>query len=188
MSATVASSPWPAPSAGTQRPPWRFARMLDADDGRGDDRGALQWSLRRNCSATPRQVLAVYLMVCAVSLSIAGVFSWLGAVPVLAFAGVEMLSFGVALLVYARHAGDRETITLQGDALSVEHRCGTAVERAEFRAAWVRVEPLRGDGSLVELSDRGRQVCVGRYVRAEQRTPLAQELRRALRAASAAVR
>ena len=51
----------------------------------------------------------------------------------------------------------------------------------QFRAAWVRVEPRRGEGSLVELSGDGRQSFVGRYLRPEMRTPLAQELRVALR-------
>jgi uncharacterized membrane protein len=55
-----------------------------------------------------------------------------------------------------------------------------------FRAAWVRVEPRHGEGSLVELSGDGRQSFVGRYLRADLRTPLAQELRAALRASCAA--
>ena len=66
-------------------------------------------------------------------------------------------------------------------ALSVEHRRGLQTERTEFRAAWVRVEPRHGEGSLVELSGDGRKSFVGRYLRPEMRTPLAQELRAALR-------
>jgi uncharacterized membrane protein len=158
---------------------WRFGRLLTVEG-----RQVLQWVLRRNCSMSPRQVFGAYLLLCFVSLLIAGGFTWWGAAPVLAFAAVELTLVGIALLIYARHAADRETITLEGEALWVEHRCGNHVERAEFRSAWVRVEPQHGEGSLVELSGQGRQVRVGRYLRPELRTPLAREIRCALRSSA----
>jgi uncharacterized membrane protein len=173
---TTASSHWPAPSAAAQRSAWHFGRVLEINGAT-----VLQWVSRRNCSLAPRQVLGVYLSLCAISLLIAGVFTWLGALPVLAFAATELLLVGLAFLIYARHAADRETITLNGDALSVEHCYGSSVERADFRSAWVRVEPVHGEGSLLELSGEGQHVRVGRYLRPELRTPLARELRRALR-------
>lgn len=141
----------------------------------------LEWHLARNCSLTPAQLFGTYLSLCAVSLAIALGFSWQGASPVLAFAGIELLLVGVALLVYARHATDHEQITLAGGALAVRHQCGRHVERHEFRAAWVRVEPLSSDRSLIELTGDGQTSRVGRYLRPELRQPLAQELRRALR-------
>jgi uncharacterized membrane protein len=141
----------------------------------------MQWVMQRNCSITPRQMMAVYLSLCAVSLLIAGGFWIAGARTVMAFTGLELLMLGAALLLYARHATDCETITLAGRELAVEHRCGQGVERAQFRAEWVRVEPASGDGSLVEVSGEGRHARVGRYVRPEWRPQLAQELRLALR-------
>jgi uncharacterized membrane protein len=155
---------------------WRFARALDG--------GAvgLQWVLKRNCSITPSQLFGTYLALCVISLVIALAFTWSGASPVLAFAAIEMLLVGVALLVYARHAADQERITLAEGALRVEHQRGLQTDRTEFRAAWVRVEPRHGEGSLVQLSGDGRESLVGRYLRPEMRTPLAQEMRVALRA------
>jgi uncharacterized membrane protein len=100
---------------------------------------------------------------------------------VLPFAGVEVLLVGVAFAIAARHAGDGETITLSDHVLRVEHRCGRRVDSAAFRAEWVRVEPLHGEGSLVELSGQGRQMRVGRYLRPHLRAALARELRAALR-------
>lgn len=160
---------------------WRFAQALDG--------GAvgLQWVLKRNCSLTPAQLFGTYLALCALSLTIALAFTWHGASPVLAFAAIELLLVGAALLVYARHAADQERITLANGALSVEHQRGLQTERTEFRAAWVRVEPRHGEGSLVELSGDGRHSFVGRYLRPEMRTPLAQELRAALRTNCAAM-
>jgi uncharacterized membrane protein len=135
------------------------------------------WILRRNCSLTPRQLIGFYASLCAVSLAIAAVFWWHGATFVLAFAGVELMALGLALLAFCRHAGDRETITLDGGRVRIEHRCGSRVERQEFRAAWVRVDCA---GSLVRVSESGQHVAVGRYVRADQRQSFAQDLRRAL--------
>lgn len=175
MTATVAPSPWPAPSA-AHRAVWRFGRAIE-----GSSTAGMQWVMRRNCSITPRQLVAVYLSLCAVSLGISVAFWIVGAPAVLAFAGLELLMLGAAFALYARHATDCETITLAGRELAIEHRCGQGVERASFRAEWVRVEPASDDGSLVEVSGEGRHTRVGRYVRPEWRAQLAQELRLALR-------
>src|SRR3954453_16961502 len=78
--------------------------------GSGDS--SVQWLLRRNCSMTPTQLVAFYLSLSAWSLAIAGAFWWRGATLVMPFAGVEILAVGAALLVYARHAGDRERVIL----------------------------------------------------------------------------
>lgn len=176
MTAVSVTAPWPraavaAPGA------WRFAHPVDGEGGRP----SLEWRLARNCSLTPAQMFYAYLVMCAVSLAIALGFTWHGASPVLAFAGIELLLVGVALLVYARHATDHERITLADGALDVSHRRGSQTEHTRFRAAWVRVEPLTSDRSLIELTGDGQSSCVGRYLRPELRQPLAQELRRALR-------
>ena len=175
MTATFVPGPWSA-TALAARTAWRFGRRLESSAAQG-----MQWVMRRNCSITPRDLVVVYLMLCTVSLTIAGGFWWYGAKTVLAFAGLELLALGAALTVFARHATDCETITLAGRELAIEHRCGNGVESARFRAEWVRVEPARGDGSLVEVSGEGRRTCVGRYLRPEWRGQLAQELRLALR-------
>jgi len=181
MSTATAPHPWSAPNAigRGSAVPWRFARALD------DGSAGLQWVLKRNCSITPAQLFGTYLALCGVSLTIALGFTWYGASPVLAFAGIELLLVGAALLFYARHASDQECITLSDGALLVEHHRGQQIERIRLRAAWVRVEPRHGEGSLVELSADGQQSFVGRYLRAELRTPLAHELRVALRASLA---
>ena len=142
---------------------------------------SVSWRLRRNCSVTPAQLLAVYLMLCGVSLAI-GVFFWFqGATLVIGFTGLELLAVGLAFLTYARHATDGEWISLQGASLVVERETAGRRERAEFERQWVRVEPKAGEHSLIELSGRGRKVEAGRFVRPELRQVLAGEIRRALR-------
>jgi uncharacterized membrane protein len=177
MTAAFAPATWRR--AAPSRPvAWRFATVKDAEAG-----GLrIEWLLKRNCSITPAQLFGVYLSLCVLSLTVALGLALQGASPVLAFAGIELVLVGAALLVYSRHATDQERITLAGRALAVEHQHGRQVERSEFRAAWVRVEPLCGDRSLIELTGDGQTSRVGRYLRPELRQPLAQELRAALRA------
>lgn len=143
------------------------------------------FDLRRNFSLQPRQLMLAYALVCALSVVVGAGFWWQGVRVVGVFTGLELLAVGVAMWVVARHAADRESILLSGRELAVEQRFGPAIERLSFRAEWVRVEPVAGVGSLVELSGEGRSVRVGRHVRPELRGDLADELRRALRLARA---
>jgi uncharacterized membrane protein len=156
-------------------------RLGGEAEGAGSGDTSVVWQLQRNCSIAPRQLLGVYLSLLAVSLSIAAMFWWQGVPWVLPFASAELLALGVALLVYARHANDGESIRLDGGRLTVEQSVGSRTWKVEFAPAWVRVEPEQGDRSLVELSGQGRRVVVGRHVRPERRRQLAAELRWALR-------
>lgn len=184
MSLAVAPPPWPAVTAPGGNG-LHFGREVWLEGSQGGE-PALQWLLRRNCSVTPSQLLGFYGALCAISLLIALAFAWHGATVVLAFAGLELLAVGAALLVFARHAGDRELLTLHGARLRVEQHVGARVHHAEFAAPHLRVEPAAGQGSLVVLSAQGRTLQVGRHLRPEWREAFARELRRALRAADAA--
>jgi uncharacterized membrane protein len=150
-------------------------------DGHGAGDWSIEWKLKKNCSLAPRQLLGWYVALCVLSLAVASVSWWIGARLVMPFAWLELLAVGAALVVYARHAADSESIALRGDRLTVELASGNRVERVEFQPQWVTVEPDEGDGSLVELSGQGRRIAVGRYVRPEMRRQLADELRMALR-------
>ena len=143
----------------------------------------VQWVLKRNCCLSPRQLLRFYASLCVVSLGIAFFFWRMGATMVMPFAVLELTAVAVALVFYARHAGDGEKIVLSDGQLMVELEVAGKVRRAQFNSQWVRVEPERGNGSLISLSGQGRLVRVGRHVRPELRPALAQEIRRALRAA-----
>ena len=180
MTATFAPSPWPAPANTHSASARRFGHEVVLESGAR----ALQWVLQRNCSITPRQLGAVYLSLCALAAAISGGFWWQGAKVVTAFASVELLLVGLALLVYARHAGDRDVLTLAGRRLAVEQRRGPRTQRADFDAEWIAVEPAAGQGSLVALSERGQMVQVGRFLRPEMRSAFAHELRGALRRAA----
>lgn len=142
-----------------------------------------RWEMKRNCSIAPRQLLGAYLSMCLVSLAIGAFFLLQGAAMVLGFAGLELLLVGLAMLVFARHAGDREVITLCGRRLLVEQLDAGMLVRSEFRVEWLMVEPSAGQGSLIEISGQGSRIKVGRFVRPEFRAELAHEMRQALRRA-----
>lgn len=180
MSSTVASSPWPASARSPDAPHWRLAQEVAQASG-APGLAALQWRMVRHPSFAPGRLLQVFAALCLVSLGIGLGFWRFGAPVVLPLAGLELLLLGLAFVVCSRHARDAETITLAGRALQVEHHCGRQIERAAFRAEWVRVEPVHGEGSLVELTGQGQRMRVGRYLRPDLRRVLASELRRALR-------
>jgi uncharacterized membrane protein len=160
-------------------PASRFAADADPADG------SMRWHMKRNCSFAPRQLLGVYLSLCVVGLTIAGLFWLHGAPYVLPFTGAELLAVGAAILVYARHAADHESLVLRPGRLSVACSLGRRTEQVDFAAPdRVRVEPAYRDGSLIELSGEGRRIAVGRFVRPELRPALADELRTALRRSS----
>ena len=165
-----------APRGAAPPPPApRFASAGDEADG------SVHWLMKRNCSVAPRQLLAFYMSLSLLALAIGAIFWTRGAPFVLPFAGAELLAVGVALLIHARHAADRESLVLRPGRFTVVCTLGRRTEQVEFAPAWVRVEPRHGDGSLIELSGEGRRAAVGRFVRPELRRALADELRAALR-------
>ena len=144
---------------------------------------SIQWFLQRNRAVTPLQLGWLYLSLCIVSLGMGALLWFQGAwlAVLLTWAGV--LAVGAGFLLYARHASDGERIYLRDASLVVEIENAGKLERAEFRRDWVRVEPRRGDRSLLEVSGQGHSIKVGRFVPPELRPALAKEIRMALRGA-----
>lgn len=145
----------------------------------------MRWVLGRGGVLAPRVRVSAWLWTGALAVAFAGLLWWHGVALAAGVAVGELVVLTTLLLLCARHAGDCETLTLADGALVVEHHRGARTERTAFRAVSLRVEPAHGQGSLVELTGGGRCARVGRYLRPELRLPLAQELRRALRASAA---
>ena len=162
-----------------------FPTASASGEGAGDAASSsgwqAEWLLKRNCSLAPRQLLTAYLAICLFSLSVAGGFWLIGASYVLPFAFIELTALGAAMLVYARHAADREFIGLRDNLVRVECHNGGRLQSVDFNPRWVRVEPQRHDGSLIRLSGHGRTVDIGRHVQPGLRRQLAEEFRWALR-------
>jgi len=143
---------------------------------------AQRWTLKRNCSLTPRQSAAVYALLCAASFGIALVFLVQGVWMVLAFALVEMAAVGAALLYYARHALDAETIVLTEACLLIERIDAGRREEIRLDPCRTRIRPPAPRArKLIELESQGRRVRLGAYVSEATRAQVARELKDAMR-------
>lgn len=140
-----------------------------------------EWQLQRHSAMTPRQVFKAYVVLSALSLLIASACWQAGVSLVVPLTVAEMTALAVAMVLYVRHASDRDLIAMKPSLVRVEqHRAGQ-VSRVDFNPRWVRVEPERHDGSLVRMSGQGCSVVVGEYVPRDCRRQLAEEFRWALR-------
>ncbi|HTR06652.1 MAG TPA: DUF2244 domain-containing protein, partial [Paraburkholderia sp.] len=70
------------------------------------------WTMKRNCSVSPRQFVFFYVSLALVSIAIAVLLLIHGAWLVLPFTGIDLLVAGGAFFVHARHAVDYERIRL----------------------------------------------------------------------------
>jgi uncharacterized membrane protein len=146
---------------------------------------AMTWLIKRNCSASPTQLAAVFGSLVAVSLVFGAAFAALGFWMVLPFVGLELAVVAAAFLCHGRHAADTERIELVGDTLTVETIEAERRRRWEFDRRRVRVVlDQRGAGMgarvRVRLASRGEQVEIGRHLLDERRAEFARELRAAL--------
>ena len=89
----------------------------------------LHWISRRNCSVSPSQLGGMFLALCAVSLSVAGFFWFMGVKLVLPFTAIELVALATAFLVYGRHATDQERISLSSGRLVIEQELAGKTRR-----------------------------------------------------------
>lgn len=141
-----------------------------------------EWILKRNCSIAPRQLAWVFAILCAVSLTVALAFTVHGAWTILVFSVIELSAVGIAFLVYARHATDREYVALLDDCLIVELTQASKVNRIKLDLRRARIEFPVARQSLVGLECSGMRVEVGRFMSEWKRREFARELDRELSA------
>lgn len=140
---------------------------------------AFDLTIKRNCSISPQDLLCVLALLSCVSLGIAAGFTYLGAWPVLPFAGVEVLALAAAFYLNGRHAADYERIALAGGTLVVEASDAGCMRRHEFNVPWLRLEERHhGPDLRVVLRSGAAAIEVGRHLDTERRASLAARLRR----------
>ncbi|MBK4734734.1 DUF2244 domain-containing protein [Noviherbaspirillum pedocola] len=140
-----------------------------------------EWTLRRNCSITPRQLILVYAALCSVSLVVALIFTMRGAWYILGFAILELTAVGLAFLQYGRHATDREYIALIGNKLLIELVLADCSRQYMLDSRHARVATPESSNDLIAVEAHGIRVEVGRHLAAWKRREFALELGRALR-------
>ncbi|MFL9926534.1 DUF2244 domain-containing protein [Herbaspirillum lusitanum] len=139
-----------------------------------------EWILKRNCSIAPRQLAQVYALLCAVSLTVALVFTLRGAWYILIFSVIELSAVGLAFLAYARHATDREYVAFGDDCLLVEVTRAGKASRFKLDLRGVRVDFPENRWKLIGLAGTDARVEVGRFLTEWKRRELALELRQEL--------
>ncbi|MEO6269856.1 MAG: DUF2244 domain-containing protein [Lautropia sp.] len=149
-----------------------------------------EWTLKRNCSLSPRQFASLLGSLAVVSIGFGSVFAWAGAWWILVFSVVEVAALVAAFVAYARHAGDYERVVLTPDALIIEFNTANRIHRQVAHPAFARVVyprpgpgPGPGGDSLIALAVSGKAVEVGRFVPRLKRESLAREIRTHLLAA-----
>lgn len=135
---------------------------------------------RPNCSLAPSGKVKLVAWLATPPLIISIAFSLAGAWMVFPFAGLELLAVAYAFYIIHCHAGDYESITIDGDRLAVEKRDFNHVSQAEFHRYWVHVvlRMAPGGEQRLWLRSHGKEVEVGRYMNNEQRLALAQQLQK----------
>lgn len=138
---------------------------------------------RPNCSLSrPGKIFVLVSFFLILSIP-AGVFTVMGAWPILPFAGLEMLVVLLAFYQISCHEHDYERITIAGNSLVLERRDNVRVERSEYNRCWAQVVlqcQSVGRQCRVALRSHGAEQELGRHLNDELRTELAHQLERRL--------
>lgn len=151
---------------------------------RGPGPEDLTITIQADCSMSWPLAKRFFLLISAVSLTIAMGFAYSGYWLVLPFTGLELLLLGTALYVVALRNTECEVLHLGPSDLCVAHQRGPLQIREPvcFRRAWVRVRLLpgrwRGHPERLELGAHGRYCEIARGLREEERRQLATDLQR----------
>lgn len=147
------------------------------------------WVIKRNCSASPKQLAAVFASIVAVSLSFGTAFAMHGAWMILPFVAIELVAVSAAFVCYGRHAADIERIDVAAGQIRVERHDGGRVQCVQIAAPWARIEVAESGRGWMQrvrlfIVAHGKRIEVGRLLPDQRRRGLAQELRLALRRAA----
>lgn len=151
--------------------------------GRGLSAG-FSLTARRNDSLSAAGRQLVFCFILAVSFAISLGFALVGAWPILPFAGAEMLALYLVFRYLARHAGDYERITVDGDRVLLEAADGDRVARHEFNRYWAQVvlDWAGNDGHRrLALRYGGREVEFGRHLTDDERVAMARRLMQSIK-------
>ena len=140
--------------------------------------------LEPNRPLGPKGLALVVGSVAAISFAAGVMFVLKGAWPVTPFFGADVLLLAWAMRASVRAARRREHLLLTSDSLLIERVAANGrTRREEINPYWLRVEHDDPEllGCELALVSRGRRWVVGSFLGAEERTSLAEALRRALR-------
>ncbi len=133
--------------------------------------------LTPNCSMSWRQLLAFYLITCALAILIGLLFTLQGQWLILPFSGLEMLVLGSALLVTSRKVNRKEVITVNEDRVRIEKGRFRPEEQWVFKRCWIRLQDeFKGENQSrrkLALGSHGSYVEVGDFLNNIEKDELA---------------
>lgn len=135
-------------------------------------------------SLSPRGFLVLMAALSLIALSVGLRFFFVGAWPVMAFMGLDVLAVYIAFKVNYRQGRLFETVQLTDERLTVRRVSPDGDAREwSFMPSWVRVrmdDPPRTDSPLT-LSSHGRALEIGAFLTPEERLEFAHALSDAIR-------
>ena len=152
-----------------------------------DQTALYQAVLEPHRSASARNINTAIIVFALAALPLSLMFSVMGAWPVSIFIGLDVILLFAALRLHFWFGRKREIITITHDLLTVE--CIGATGRTRTWAAsphWMKVvvTELNDDHNKLELRTRDSRAEIGRFLNADEKLDLAQELRGKLAAFS----
>jgi uncharacterized membrane protein len=137
--------------------------------------------MKRNCSFTPRQVGYFYLSMFLFSSLIATYFLFQGVWMILIFTVLELTALGIALIIYARHALDYESIAIDGTAFKITKSIGGKLELHEFNTRWLTLKQEDAGKRLIWVEQGNKDLPIGIFVPLDARPQFYKDLRTQIR-------
>lgn len=139
------------------------------------------WLFKRNCSFTPKQLGLFYLAQSLFALFVATFFYLRGVWVVFIFTMAVLIVLAIALLIYARHTTDFESIEIKGQILNIRIADGSRTEFLQWNLAWVKVSSELTDKNLVLVRYRGLERLLGGLLPLYKREAFLKEFKQAIR-------
>jgi uncharacterized membrane protein len=100
---------------------------------------------------------------------------------ILIFTVIELTVLGIALIVYARHALDYESIAIDGTDLRIEKNIGGKIEHHVFNTRWLTLSQEESGKRLIRVEERNKEMPIGIFVPLDARPQFYRDLRAQLR-------
>jgi len=100
---------------------------------------------------------------------------------ILPFTLIELTALGIALLIYARHSLDYESIAIDGSLVTVEKSIGGKLELHEFNSKWLQLKQEEHGKRLIRIEQSDKELPIGIFVPVDARAQFYQDLRQQIR-------
>ncbi|MEJ2383460.1 MAG: DUF2244 domain-containing protein [Xanthomonadales bacterium] len=139
---------------------------------------------KSNFSLDARGLVTVVLALATVTLFLAGLLAWQGFWPIFAIALVQVVLVSWLIVRTWENAWAVETIEIGADRIRIVSQRYRARHEIELRTAWAVVETEQPDilwyDPTIRLRSGNRSVELGRFLTADEKRQLAEQLERAI--------